>query len=119
MVLNKFKLSSSLNQMLNTITTKKTSKIFKKNKKEEKLKKEEVKKEKAILKIFKEKYQKLFNGEELSLENISKTHFTDEEIKVGLKEYEKKQLLLEKEAKERKEKERIKELKKLRRRIDT
>ncbi|MCL2116189.1 MAG: hypothetical protein FWH29_08210, partial [Methanobrevibacter sp.] len=91
---------------------KRRSKRFKKEKekqreKEEKLKKEEFKKEKAILKIFKEKYQKLFNGEELSHENISKTHFTDEEIKVGLKEYEKKQLLLEKEAKDRKEKERI------------
>jgi len=90
----------------------------KKIEKEEKLKKEELEKERATLKIFKEKYEKLFKNEELSLENITNTHFTNDEIKVGLKEYEKQELLIKKEVKAIKEKEKIKELKKLRRRLE-
>ena len=87
-------------------------------KKEEELKKEAFKKEKLILKTFKEKYEKLFDGEGLSLENITTAHFKKEEIEVGLKEYEKEQLLIEKETKAKKEKERIEELKKMRRRLE-
>jgi len=90
----------------------------KKIKKEEELKKEELKKEKTILKIFKEKYEKLFNNESLSLENINTTHFSEKEIELGFKEYEKEQLLLQKKLKAIKEKEKIEELKKMRRRIE-
>ena len=90
----------------------------KKIKKERDLKKEEFKKEKEILKMFNEKYKKLFNNEELSLENINEVNFTKEEVKVGLKEYEKEQFLIEKELRNRKEKEKIKELKKMRRRVE-
>jgi len=90
----------------------------KKRKKEEKLKKEEIEKEKTTLKIFNEKYEKLFNNEKLSPENITNTYFTKKEIKIGLKEYEKQQLLIKKEAEARKEKEKIEELKKLRRRLE-
>jgi len=89
----------------------------KRRKNEEKIRKEEFKKEKAILKVFKEKYEILFPNEELSLENINYTHFKKEEIEIGLKEFERKEFLIEKEVKLKKEKERIEELKKMRRRV--
>jgi hypothetical protein len=90
----------------------------KQRKREEELKKEEFKKEKVTLKVFKEKYKKIFKDQGLSPENITVAHFTKEEIEVGLKECEKEQFLIKKEIKAKKEKERIEELKKMRKRTE-
>jgi len=111
---NQLRIAKQQNRRIKRFKKEKEKKI----KKEEWLKKEELKKEKTILKIFKEKYEKFFGSEKLVLENISTKHFKKEEIGAGLKEYDKQQLSIQKKIKDRKEKERIKELKKIRRKLE-
>ncbi|KZX16522.1 hypothetical protein MBCUT_07560 [Methanobrevibacter cuticularis] len=88
-----------------------------KRKEEEKVKKEELLKQEKARKRFRNKYESLFNTKQLAIEKMNNSYFTDEEIDIGLQEYEKEQILIKKELQAEKEAEKRETLKKLVRKL--
>jgi hypothetical protein len=73
--------------------------------KKEEIRKKKLEKIEKIRKSFQSKYKSLFGNGLLDNKKINSHYFSDEEVKIGLKEYEKEQIRLNKEIQAKKDQE--------------